>query len=1744
MRQAFAEAGRNEVPGGHRKPGAYTQSPQKTLAVEAELSKSPADPSGGYPTAGGYGNVALAAGGEILPGIAAAVKIPAVKKGLAAASGAVNAYFTYQMAKGAGGTTQEAFDAYKKGDYLTMAAKLGHAGVEGLLAYTGLKGLAKTGAIVEPEPAYQERQAAKPPSERDPGAGGTHGPVTPEVLQGKGISAERQAAQAPPPPVEPKPATPTPAAAAGPAPLKRQPGESAAAFQARKAEATSKAVEANPKLAAIKQAYAAPAPQPEPTHPAVIPSTPLVAGGPGFNPIVKLETELGHRPSVSEVQRNLKMGYGAASRALEEAYPQAAVPAKALPGKRVETFPSKPAPEGETPQQEFARLKAENAAMKGPEPVKKEAAPVKDTRQKVTAPELKLPKVKTQIEKKLEKEAAAKKEAETKPPVAEPQAPLAETKPAEAETKHKFSTTHVTLPDEVAAEVKGLGAKIPPELLAEDGREADPHITVKYGLHGDEADKVREVLKDQPPVKVKLGETSLFSNPDADVVKIDVDSPDLHSLNKKIADALPHTDTHPDYKPHVTVGYVKPGQGGQFAGDKSLDGREVEMSSITFSDRNGNKVDIPLSGKISTAQGEAESTQSDTNLKPDDTAMKAEIDRLKEEKRKLEAADPFAADRGKSDKKLNLRQKLKAQAAPATPARTAADITPETAKATAPLSDPSLPEATQETIREVHTIFGTAKDKGITKARLQPVDEQGKPTGQPVEMDLAADPQGEVSRVSKELRGHTGGVTIEPLGQDPNLPDKLTKWFRRIDAPKAAVAAPETPARGGGEVRSQAPPEPGSDVTSTKAHRGFPAGTKFMFLSEAPEGYVLMSPSGKDIVVSKEDFKEFRSEEEKRGVPAKDNRERGSVSFRNVPARGGPEKSLTTGNTPAEIRFGKLRREFKNKFVRALSQLQEADESVHAAAVKAETSRAQAAVLMHVAAPRIQAALGPGISYDDFRRALTENVLQGKRQMWEDMSDLAWNESDEDLFGDMKDWMFHLLERTNYQASSPANTAARLLESEDFDTLRTVLSENFANAADRVASVMTPEEYQDVVSKPTFQDGLKVYKDTVEKSVKESHQSNEGVLSQFLGDLDTYIPLIPLKPEITGPEANDVTEPAREDPAAPAESPSPAARTGMGTKGAAFSKPKNRANFLATGLAEDYSTKVEDLASRVRSMTYANNKAAFIKLMEDSDLLQPLDKDAPEPEEIIWMGRSYVPKVVQVSKDLDIVTPKGLVHVPGKRGVVPEWAYKEVMPLLDKDSKVAELYDPQRFAAKITRAALIGPTDVVVHGANLIGTLVARTPFLSKSLVGKGAELFPFVKRAGVTFRLIKAGLTGEAGTDEAAQDLIEMSKYGGISEKFGSETYSPEYAKITGAHLVGPVHGKGIDRISMAPILYGPNGLDINARLMLHRAIKGMNPGASDTWKYLAVNQLGNYTRNLQGQIEQKLKSTMLSPFATAGMTMNRNGINTVAGIGPQIKATPWWQRAVLFNNALMVTATWFLAHKAYRGKWPWEEKNPAKLLKIEVKPEDQNTELGRMICGGSSKAGVCYLDVGLSSPTTGRGFRATGIQGAFDTLMQHGSADQVMDAALAQALTSAASPIMGPPAKLAWLGISGTEPSITGLKNMQGQPGFQFFPSVLPQKPGAAGWAKQHVVAPIIGMNSLLTNIGAVTGLTDGIMREAPGGTKLERLGHLGENLFIPNLATISHPKNHEKFLSQQRKAETSAARKRDLPKPATNP
>lgn len=133
------------------------------------------------------------------------------------------------------------------------------------------------------------------------------------------------------------------------------------------------------------------------------------------------------------------------------------------------------------------------------------------------------------------------------------------------------------------------------------GIEDKPHITALFGFVHDkvspeEVEKItKKLLQNKSKLTIKLNNISIFENKDYDVLKLDVDSPDLHELNAALRETFPYKNDYPDYHPHMTIAYVKPGTGGKYI--KDLKKHSIfESGSFTYSYPPNEKLKFELGG--------------------------------------------------------------------------------------------------------------------------------------------------------------------------------------------------------------------------------------------------------------------------------------------------------------------------------------------------------------------------------------------------------------------------------------------------------------------------------------------------------------------------------------------------------------------------------------------------------------------------------------------------------------------------------------------------------------------------------------------------------------------------------------------------------------------------------------------------------------------------------------------------------------------------------------------------------------------------------------------------------------------------------------------------------------------------------------------------------------------------------------------------------------------------------------------
>jgi len=163
--------------------------------------------------------------------------------------------------------------------------------------------------------------------------------------------------------------------------------------------------------------------------------------------------------------------------------------------------------------------------------------------------------------------------------------------PAPVSTDAPKSSTQLTLDPEAAKPFVDFARSIPDEevfhKLDETGKddygiETEPHITALFGLTEHEPAPVAKAVADHGQIEVTLGKLSVFKNPEYDVLKVGVSGDSLHALNGKLS-KLPNEQSFSDYQPHLTIAYLKKGQGAKYEGSTRFQGQKLTFDTVTFS---------------------------------------------------------------------------------------------------------------------------------------------------------------------------------------------------------------------------------------------------------------------------------------------------------------------------------------------------------------------------------------------------------------------------------------------------------------------------------------------------------------------------------------------------------------------------------------------------------------------------------------------------------------------------------------------------------------------------------------------------------------------------------------------------------------------------------------------------------------------------------------------------------------------------------------------------------------------------------------------------------------------------------------------------------------------------------------------------------------------------------------------------------------------------------------------------------
>lgn len=123
------------------------------------------------------------------------------------------------------------------------------------------------------------------------------------------------------------------------------------------------------------------------------------------------------------------------------------------------------------------------------------------------------------------------------------------------------------------------------------GIQDNPHLTLLYGFNSEiSKEQVQSILEEVTnghKIEIDIEDIDIFENENFDVVKFNVKKTEqLQSLYDALNE-LPNENTFPDYRPHMTIAYVKKGLGKKYTKPYR---HKITSNKICYSMSNGQKI--------------------------------------------------------------------------------------------------------------------------------------------------------------------------------------------------------------------------------------------------------------------------------------------------------------------------------------------------------------------------------------------------------------------------------------------------------------------------------------------------------------------------------------------------------------------------------------------------------------------------------------------------------------------------------------------------------------------------------------------------------------------------------------------------------------------------------------------------------------------------------------------------------------------------------------------------------------------------------------------------------------------------------------------------------------------------------------------------------------------------------------------------------------------------------------------------
>jgi 2'-5' RNA ligase len=172
----------------------------------------------------------------------------------------------------------------------------------------------------------------------------------------------------------------------------------------------------------------------------------------------------------------------------------------------------------------------------------------------------------------------------------------------EPNTPFPFGTIHAEIPESspAASALASVREEIAEEDLAGRGLDVgSTHITLRYGVQGEDISAVEALLKTQGPITATLGPTSYFPPSGSNGVAViiaTIECPELHVLHERLGKVVDFIEPAFGYQPHVTVAYVRPEVAEKYVVNPITAGHTFVISEVVIRTRSKDEIIVTLNG--------------------------------------------------------------------------------------------------------------------------------------------------------------------------------------------------------------------------------------------------------------------------------------------------------------------------------------------------------------------------------------------------------------------------------------------------------------------------------------------------------------------------------------------------------------------------------------------------------------------------------------------------------------------------------------------------------------------------------------------------------------------------------------------------------------------------------------------------------------------------------------------------------------------------------------------------------------------------------------------------------------------------------------------------------------------------------------------------------------------------------------------------------------------------------------------